>query len=72
MSLFIVFQAKSLLLRNYACLAHIYYIVVSLRHLKRILERLRLYRRKHRTGILKVALFIEGEFGHTGQLHGYT
>ena len=46
-------------------------IVVSLRHLKRILKRLRLYRRKHRTGILEVALFIEGELGHTGQLHGY-
>ena len=53
------------------CLAHRYSIVVSLRHLKQILERLRLYRRKHRTGILNVALFIEGEFGHTGQLHGY-
>ena len=48
------------------CLAQRHGIVVSLRHLKRILKRLRLYRRKHRTGVLEVALFIEGELGHAG------
>ena len=46
-------------------------IVISLRHLKRVLKSLALYRRKH-TDILDVALFILDTISNTsGKLHGY-
>ena len=47
-----------------------YRIVCSLRHLKRILRRMYLYRRKH-SDIVDVALFILDHLQGSGQLYGY-
>ena len=52
------------------CLSQRHGIVVSLRHLKRFLRGLHLYRRKYKTDLLGVALFIEKELSKSGQLHG--
>lgn len=52
-------------------LAHYQQVIISDRHLRRILRKLRLYRRKHYTDILEVALFIEDQLSNAGQLHGY-
>jgi hypothetical protein len=46
-------------------------IIVSLRHLKRILKQLALYRRIHTTSIMEVALFIVEKLHSSGALHGY-
>ena len=47
-------------------------IVISLRHLKRVLKSLALYRRKHVTDILDVSLFILDTISSTSaHLHGY-
>lgn len=46
-------------------------IIVSLRHLKRILKGMSLYRRKYTTSIVDVALYILERLRESGQLHGY-
>lgn len=53
------------------CLAQNHQIIISLRHLKRQLKRLHLYRRKHTSDILDVALFIVEKLQSSGVLHGY-
>ena len=47
-------------------------IVMSMRTLRRRLKNLNLYRRKNKSDILEVALFIFSELQEYGQLHGYT
>ena len=46
-------------------------VIISERHLRRILSGMKLYRRKHYTDLLNIALFIENELSKSGQLHGY-
>ena len=46
-------------------------IVISERHLKRVLRGLGLYRRKFKSDLLEVALFVVEELSRSGQLHGY-
>jgi hypothetical protein len=52
-------------------LAHVDGIILSLRTLKRILARSGLCRRKNKSDILDVALFIMNKVEAAGQLHGY-
>lgn len=52
-------------------LAHYEGVIISERHLRRILRGMKLYRRKHYTDLLNIALFIENELSKSGQLHGY-
>lgn len=54
-----------------ACLAICHNITISVRHLRRILQRLNLYRKKNFTDILTVARFIENNVKTHNQLHGY-
>ncbi len=53
------------------CLAQRHGIIISIRSLKRILKRHRLYRRKYKTDILEVTFFIEKQLRECGKLHGY-
>lgn len=53
------------------CLAHMNGIILSLRTLKRILSKANLFRRKRKSDILDVALYIMHEVQGAGQLHGY-
>ena len=53
------------------CLAQNDGIIISKSTLKRTLKRIGLYRRKHKTDLLQVALFIQEEVEKSGQLHGY-
>ena len=53
------------------CLAQNDGIIISKSTLKRTLKRIGLYRRKHNTDLLQVALFIQEEVEKSGQLHGY-
>ncbi|XP_051782603.1 uncharacterized protein LOC127527557 [Erpetoichthys calabaricus] len=53
------------------CLAHNHGIIVSLRTLQRNLQCLNLYRRKHKTDSLDLALFLQQEINKSGRLHGY-
>ena len=46
-------------------------VVISLRTLKRILRRERLYRRKYYSNILDILMFITKELQQSGSLHGY-
>lgn len=46
-------------------------ISISKRTLKRVLKRLRLYRRKHFSPLENVVSFLEEEIQKSGQLHGY-
>ena len=46
-------------------------IVISQRHLKRILARQGLYRRKYKSDVVDVALFIQKQLNESGQMHGY-
>ncbi|OWF45213.1 hypothetical protein KP79_PYT23580 [Mizuhopecten yessoensis] len=46
-------------------------IVISLRTLKRLLSRQNLFRRKHYTAIIDIALFINKELHGSGCMHGY-
>ena len=46
-------------------------IMISERHLRRVLRRLHLYRRKHTSQLLDVALFIANELENSGKYHGY-
>ena len=52
-------------------LAHRHAIVISKRTLKRVLSRMRLYRRKQKCDILNIALFIAGLLTEYSSLHGY-
>lgn len=52
-------------------LSHIHGVVLSLRTLRRILSRMKLFRRKYRSDILDVALYLTKELETYGQLHGY-
>lgn len=52
-------------------LAHRHAIVISRRTLNRLLCRMSLYRRKHKSDILDVALFIAGLLKGYSSLHGY-
>ena len=45
--------------------------MLSIRSLRRILSSARLYRRKHNSDILEVAMFLMNEIEESGQLHGY-
>ena len=54
-----------------ACLAWNHGIIISLRHLRMLLRKERLYRRKGQTDILTVALFVYEQLQHCGQLYGY-
>ena len=45
--------------------------IISLRSLRRILSRAKLYRRKNQSDVLDVALFLMAEMETYGQLHGY-
>ena len=54
-----------------AVMGSLHGIFVSERHLKRILRRLGLYRRKHFTNVQEVEAFIDNELRGNGQLHGY-
>ena len=53
------------------CLAHYHGIVISLRHLKRLLRNQNMSRRKHYSDIDSVVGFIEEQLRGSGQLHGY-
>lgn len=53
------------------CLATNHGIVISLRTLKRILLQERLFRRKRKSDLLEVALFLLEECQQSGQMHGY-
>ena len=53
------------------CLAQNDGIIISKSTLERTLKRIGLYRRKHKTDLLQVALFIQEEVEKSGQLHGY-
>lgn len=53
------------------CLATHHNIIISGRKLKRILQRLRLYRRRNFTDVFTVARFIEENVRNHNQLHGY-
>lgn len=46
-------------------------IIISLRHLKRILQGKNLYRRKSYSDIADVVSFIANQLENSGQLHGY-
>ena len=52
-------------------LAHNHGIIISLRHLKRKLRELGLYRRKQWTNYCEVVAFLKKELQASGQLHGY-
>ena len=52
-------------------LAHNHGIIISLRHLKRKLLELGLYRRKQWTNYCEVVAFVKKELQASGQLHGY-
>ena len=54
-----------------ACLQLFHNITLSLRHLKRLLNTNGLYRRKQRSELMDVALFIMNQIEHSGQMHGY-
>ncbi|KAK1154813.1 hypothetical protein AOXY_G27781 [Acipenser oxyrinchus oxyrinchus] len=53
------------------CLAHLDGIIVSIRTLKRYMKRAKLFRRKNKSDVLEVVLYLMGEIEHSGQLHGY-
>lgn len=53
------------------CLAYNHQIVITSRHLRRLLNREGLWRRKGQTDILTVAVFIEELLQGSGNLHGY-
>ena len=53
------------------CLVQLNGKVISLRSLRRILSRAKLYRRKNQSDVLDVALFLMAEMETYGQLHGY-
>ena len=53
------------------CLAYLNGITLSLRSLERLLRRYGLYRKKNRSDIMDVALFITDQVENSGQLHGY-
>ena len=46
-------------------------VVISLRHLKRILREMGLFRRKNYSNIGDVVEFVHSQMAHSGQLHGY-
>lgn len=52
-------------------LAHNHRYIISMRHFKRHLKRMHLYRRKNYTQIEEVASFIRNEIKTSGQSHGY-
>ena len=54
-----------------SCLAYNEGIIMSRSTLKRKLKRQNLSRRKNKTNILEVAMFIQEEVEKSGQLHGY-
>ena len=53
------------------CLLRKHGIVLSLRHLKRLLRTFNLYRRKNMSDVMDVAAFIEEELRNSGSQHGY-
>jgi regulator of replication initiation timing len=46
-------------------------VIISERHLRRILKELNLCRRSNYTDLAEVVLFIKNTLSHSGQLHGY-
>ena len=52
-------------------LAHRHGVVISIRTLKRLCQRLGLFRRKNHTNLEEVAAFIQNEIAGTGQMQGY-
>ena len=48
-----------------------YGVIISQRHLRRILKNLNLYRRRFYSDIGDIVLFIAKQLQHSGQLHGY-
>ncbi|VDI11446.1 Hypothetical predicted protein [Mytilus galloprovincialis] len=54
-----------------ALLAKHHHYIISYRHLKRILKKLRLFRRKHYTPLEDVVAFIKDNIKGSGRLHGY-
>ena len=52
-------------------LATKYHLTLSLRHLKRILKRHDLYRRKHKSSNDRVIGFLQDQLRKSGKLHGY-
>ena len=53
------------------CLAYSHGIIISLRTLRRSLKSMNLYRRKFKSDIVDVAVFVESQLQKHGQLHGY-
>lgn len=53
------------------CLQLKHAIMISIRHLKRLLKKDNLYRRKNQSDVLDVAAFINSELQTSGSLHGY-
>jgi hypothetical protein len=53
------------------CLARNHGIIISERHLRRLLKDLNLYRRKNYTSIEDTVLFINQQIQESGKLHGY-
>ena len=53
------------------CLRQFDGIEISLRSLRRRLKSMKLYRRKHQSNIVDVALFVLGQLEKHGELHGY-
>ena len=52
-------------------LAHEYNVIISHRHLKRILNGFGLYRKKYFTDVNEVTLYIQGCLNISSSLHGY-
>ena len=50
---------------------HLHRVILSLRTLRRILNNINLFRRKNRSELLDVAMFLEEEIQKSGQMHGY-
>ena len=61
------FSQKEILM----CLAMNHGIVISQRHLRRLLRKYKLYRRKEYSDILRVTMFIEEELQTSAQCYGY-
>lgn len=53
------------------CLRLKHFIQISVRHLKRILRKENLFRRKNQSNVLDVAAYIDSEIQMSGSLHGY-
>ena len=54
-----------------SCLAHLNNIIISMRTLRRLLKKIKLFRRRKYSDLIDVSLFITGELGKHGGLYGY-